>query len=72
MLAAIISIVMLKCVPNKRYRRLAKPLMSYAPRFILLVWCWHLRFIANYSGLSATLALALAHTGKAFTFFSPF
>lgn len=29
-------------------------------------------FIANYSGLSATLALALAHTGQAFTFFSPF
>jgi lactate permease len=28
--------------------------------------------IANYSGLSATLALALAHTGKAITFFSPF
>ena len=29
-------------------------------------------FIANYSGLSATLALALAHTGDAFPFFSPF
>lgn len=29
-------------------------------------------FIANYSGLSATLALALSHTGKAFPFFSPF
>ncbi|NDN50944.1 L-lactate permease, partial [Acinetobacter baumannii] len=29
-------------------------------------------FIANYSGLSATLALALSHTGHAFTFFSPF
>ena len=29
-------------------------------------------FLANYSGLSATLALALAHTGSAFTFFSPF
>jgi hypothetical protein len=29
-------------------------------------------FVANYSGLSATLALALAHTGHAFTFFSPF
>jgi len=29
-------------------------------------------FVANYSGLSATLALALAHTGSAFTFFSPF
>lgn len=29
-------------------------------------------FIANYSGLSATLALALAHTGGAFAFFSPF
>lgn len=29
-------------------------------------------FVANYSGLSATLALALAHTGQAFVFFSPF
>jgi GntR family L-lactate dehydrogenase operon transcriptional regulator len=29
-------------------------------------------FIANYSGLSTTLAMALAHTGKAFAFFSPF
>lgn len=29
-------------------------------------------FIANYSGLSSTLALALAKTGKAFPFFSPF
>uniref|UniRef100_UPI00333FD122 L-lactate permease n=1 Tax=Castellaniella defragrans TaxID=75697 RepID=UPI00333FD122 len=29
-------------------------------------------FIANYSGLSVTLALALAHSGHAFTFFSPF
>lgn len=29
-------------------------------------------FISNYSGLSSTLALALAHTGSAFTFFSPF
>ncbi|XPE57695.1 L-lactate permease [Shigella flexneri] len=27
-------------------------------------------FISNYSGLSSTLALALAHTGHAFTFFS--
>jgi L-lactate permease len=29
-------------------------------------------FVANYSGLSATLALLLAGTGLAFTFFSPF
>lgn len=29
-------------------------------------------FISNYSGLSSTLALALAHTSHAFTFFSPF
>jgi L-lactate permease len=29
-------------------------------------------FVANYAGLSATLALALARTGQAFTFFSPF
>ncbi len=29
-------------------------------------------YIANYSGISASLALALAHTGNAFAFFSPF
>lgn len=29
-------------------------------------------FLANYSGLSVTLALALSFTGEAFTFFSPF
>ncbi|QNG48401.1 lactate permease LctP family transporter [Sphingobium yanoikuyae] len=29
-------------------------------------------FVVNYSGLSATLALPLAQTGRAFTFFSPF
>ncbi|MFD2232984.1 lactate permease LctP family transporter [Phaeospirillum tilakii] len=29
-------------------------------------------YVANYSGLSATLALLLAGTGAAFTFFSPF
>ncbi|BCZ18195.1 L-lactate permease LctP2 [Helicobacter sp. NHP19-003] len=28
-------------------------------------------FVSNYSGISATMALALTHTGKAFTFFSP-
>ncbi|WP_104749294.1 L-lactate permease [Helicobacter cynogastricus] len=28
-------------------------------------------YISNYSGISATMALALTHTGKAFTFFSP-
>lgn len=28
-------------------------------------------YISNYSGISATLALALANTGHAFTFFSP-
>ena len=29
-------------------------------------------FVANYSGLSSTLALVLAGTGMAFPFFSPF
>ena len=28
-------------------------------------------FVSNYSGISATLALALAQTGNAFAFFSP-
>ncbi|MGN8530320.1 L-lactate permease, partial [Helicobacter pylori] len=28
-------------------------------------------YVSNYSGISSTLALALTHTGLAFTFFSP-
>lgn len=50
---------------GETFRELAVPIYSIG---MVLAFA----FVANYSGLSATLALALAHTGQAFTFFSPF
>ena len=50
---------------RETFRELALPIYSIG---MVLAFA----FIANYSGLSATLALALAHTGDAFAFFSPF
>lgn len=71
-LAAIASTFVLKMRParalgvfGKTLKELALPIYSIG---IVLAFA----FIANYSGLSSTLALALSHTGKSFTFFSPF
>ena len=71
-LAAIASTFVLKMRPARALgvfgmtlKELALPIYSIG---IVLAFA----FIANYSGLSSTLALALSHTGKSFTFFSPF
>ncbi len=71
-LAAIVSTFILKMRPARAIgvfgmtlKELALPIYSIG---IVLAFA----FIANYSGLSSTLALALSHTGKSFTFFSPF
>jgi L-lactate permease len=72
LLAAIVSLLMLKMKPvdavgafKTTVLELTKPIYSIG---MVLAFA----FIANYSGLSATLALLLAGTGAAFTFFSPF
>ncbi len=71
-IAAVITILFLKMKPKEAvvtfgetFNELKTPIYSIG---MVLAFA----FIANYSGMSATLALALAHTGKAFTFFSPF
>ena len=71
-IAALISILYLRMKPadavqtaRETFRELALPIYSIG---MVLAFA----FIANYSGLSATLALALAHTGDAFAFFSSF
>lgn len=71
-LAAILSTFVLRMKPfqamvtfGMTLKELAVPIYSIG---IVLAFA----FIANYSGLSSTLALALSHTGKSFTFFSPF
>lgn len=71
-LAAIISIVMLKMRPKEALSTFGETVNELRTPIYSIGMVLAFAFIANYSGLSATLALALAHTGKAFTFFSPF
>jgi L-lactate transport len=70
--ASIVTVVMLRMKPGEAiktfvgtFAELLKPIFSIG---MVLAFA----FIANYSGLSATLALLLAGTGVAFPFFSPF
>lgn len=70
--AAFITIVFLRMKPAQAVSTLAETLKELRIPIISIGMVLAFAFIANYSGLSATLALALAHTGDAFTFFSPF
>ncbi|MBP6116675.1 MAG: L-lactate permease [Neisseriaceae bacterium] len=71
-LAALITIVVLKMRPKDAVATFVDTLNELKISIYSIGMVLAFAFIANYSGLSATLALALAHTGKAFTFFSPF
>ena len=70
--AAIISIVVLKMRPAAAVATFAETVKELKTPIYSIGMVLSFAFIANYSGMSATLALALAHTGQAFTFFSPF
>jgi len=72
MLAALIAIVMLRMPARTALRTFAETVQELRTPIYSIGMVLAFAFIANYSGLSATLALALAHTGGAFTFFSPF
>lgn len=72
LIAAIISIVILQLKPAKAVAAFGETIKELAVPIYSIGMVLAFAFIANYSGLSATLALALAHTGHAFTFFSPF
>jgi L-lactate transport len=72
LLAAIVTVLMLRMRP-------AEALKTFGATFVELRWPIYsigmvlaFAFVANYSGLSATLALLLAGSGAAFPFFSPF
>ncbi len=72
LLAALVSVVVLRMSPLAAFR-------TFVETFRKLMWPIYsigmvlaFAFVANYSGLSATLALLLAGTGAAFPFFSPF
>ncbi|KGA25600.1 L-lactate permease [Pectobacterium brasiliense] len=70
--AAILSIVWLRMKPKEAISTFGSTLRELALPIYSIGMVLAFAFISNYSGLSSTLALALAHTGSAFTFFSPF
>ncbi|WP_024528270.1 L-lactate permease [Serratia fonticola] len=72
MVAAIASVIYLRMKPKDALTTLAETLKALMLPMYSIGMVLAFAFISNYSGLSATLALALAHTGSAFTFFSPF
>jgi L-lactate permease len=71
-IAAIITVVFLRMKPVEAVKTFTETLGDLKVSIYSIGMVLAFAFIANYSGLSATLALALAHTGHAFTFFSPF
>lgn len=70
--AAILSIFWLRMKPKEALSTFKSTLRDLALPIYSIGMVLAFAFISNYSGLSSTLALALAHTGQAFTFFSPF
>ncbi len=72
LIAALITIASTRLSPAKAVATLGETFKELAVPIYSIGMVLAFAFIANYSGLSATLALALAHTGHAFTFFSPF
>lgn len=72
LLAAIVAIAYLRMKPKAAIQTFGETLKELALPIYSIGMVLAFAFISNYSGLSATLALALAHTGQAFTFFSPF
>lgn len=72
LIAAVLAILLLRLKPATALQTLGETFKELALPIYSIGMVLAFAFIANYSGLSTTLAMALAHTGKAFAFFSPF
>lgn len=72
LLAAIITIFVLKMRPVEAVKTFFETVSELKRPIYSIGMVLAFAFVANYSGLSATLALLLAGTGAMFTFFSPF
>ena len=72
LIAAILTIAFARFSPAKAVATLGETVRELVIPIYSIGMVLAFAFVANYSGLSATLALALAHTGQAFVFFSPF
>ncbi|WP_243525183.1 L-lactate permease [Bacillus pseudomycoides] len=72
LIACIISIFILKMSAKQAAETFKETLQELKMPILSIGFVLGFAFIANYSGLSSTLALALAGTGGLFPFFSPF
>jgi len=72
LLAALVSILFLRMKPIEAIKTFGSTLNDLKLPIFTIGMVLAFAYIANYSGLSATLALLLAATGVAFPFFSPF
>lgn len=72
LLAAIVTIFLLKMKPAEAVKTFGETLYELRMSILSIGLVLGFAMVANYSGLSSTLALVLAGTGVAFPFFSPF
>ncbi|MBL3818928.1 L-lactate permease [Bacillus sp. BSL6] len=72
LIACLISMFILKMSVNDAVVTFKETLSELKMPILSIGFVLGFAFIANYSGLSSTLALALAGTGGLFPFFSPF
>ncbi|CAG2146357.1 Glycolate permease GlcA [Cupriavidus yeoncheonensis] len=72
LLTALISAVLLRMKPRDLVSTFGETLVELRRPILSIGLVLAFAFVANYSGMSSTLALLLAGTGAAFPFFSPF
>ncbi|WP_104713030.1 L-lactate permease [Helicobacter cetorum] len=70
-LAALVSMLVLRVKASEAIGVFGETLKEMRFPILTIGLVLSFAFVSNYSGISATLALALTHTGQAFTFFSP-
>ena len=72
LLSAIVSMIILRMKPMDGLRTFGEVVSELRRPIYSIGMVLAFAFVANYSGLSSTLALVLAGTGSLFPFFSPF
>jgi lactate permease len=72
LLTAVLSAILLRMKPGAAIAAFFETLGELRRPVLTIGLVLAFAFVANYSGMSSTLALALAGTGAAFPFFSPF
>jgi lactate permease len=72
LLTALISMVLLKMKPMAGLKAFGETVMEMRRSVLSIGLVLAFAFVANYSGMSSTLALLLAGSGAAFPFFAPF